>query len=67
MLMSILPQSSNASVTAQSNELVSSKFSNDDAISDVSQFETSRDFESATAHEKHAYLHSHHGLDDGVF
>ena len=67
VLMSILPQSSNASVTAQIAGLVPSKFVHDDAMSDVSQFETSPDFESATAHEKHAYLHSHRGLDDDVF
>lgn len=66
MLKAVLPRSNSAPSVAVSAAGVSHSVPAmyDDAMSDVSHYETSHDIESATAHEKHAYLHSQHGFDD---
>lgn len=60
---SVVRQNSTASSAAASADGFVPAMHEDD-MPDVSHFETSHDIESATAHEKHAYLHSQHGLED---
>ena len=65
MLKPILrPQNSAISGAASTDGFRSVSATHDDAMSDARHYETSHAIESATAHEKHAYLHSQHGLDD---
>ena len=72
MLKSILPQDSGVPEMKEEDKVSEQAF--DDIMSDDNSslrgehnFESSHDHDGRLAAEKHAYLHSQHGLEDSVF